>query len=344
MQLIVLVLIAFLSLLRPEDPALTADEKSQAIDRLIDHLRGEYVYPEVAEKMCTMVTERRAAGAYDALRGAEDFAKQLTEDLQGVSKDKHLRVRPEGRRPSDSKRPPFPRSEEDFRRRNFGFEKVEILPGNIGYLDLRMFAPAHLAGDTAAAAMGFLANTDALVIDLRQNGGGQPEMVQLVCSYLFPSEPVHLNDLYFRPSDETRQYWTLPWLPGRRYPEKDVYVLTSGATFSGAEECTYNLKTQKRATIVGETTGGGAHPGGIVPIGAGLTVFVPSGRPINPITKTDWEGTGVEPDVKVPAELALATARELALKKLVASSADEARRGALAAALEDVGKELGRGK
>ena len=335
---------ALLALLA-EDPApapLSLEEKSQAIDRLIERLREAYVYPDVAEKLCTLVAERRKAGAYDALRGAEEFAKQLTEDLQGVSHDKHLRVRLDGQRPSsDSRRPPFPRTEEDFRRRNFGFEKVEILPGNVGYLDLRMFAPADLAGDTAAAAMTFLANTDALVIDLRQNGGGQPEMVQLFCSYLFSPEPVHLNDLYFRPTDETRQYWTLPWLAGRRYPEKDVYVLTSSATFSGAEECAYDLKTQKRATLVGETTGGGAHPGGNVPIGAGLAVFVPSGRPINPITKTDWEGTGVEPDVKVAADRALATARELALKKLVASSGDEVRRSTLAAALEDVGKELG---
>jgi hypothetical protein len=333
-----------------EDPpapaaSLSTDEKAKVIDRLIEKLKEAYVFPELAETMSKAITDRRAAGAYDSLRGAEEFAKQLTEDLQGISHDKHLRVRPEGQRAAaDPKKPPFPRTEEDYRRRNFGFEKVELLPGNIGYLDLRMFAPADLAGDTAAAAMNFLANADALVIDLRKNGGGQPEMVQTFCSYLFSPEPVHLNDLYFRPTDETRQFWTLPWLPGRRFPEKDVYVLTSSYTFSGAEECAYNLKTQKRATLVGETTGGGAHPGGNVPIGAGLAVFLPTGRAINPVTKTDWEGTGVEPDVKVTAELALATAHELALKKLAGDCQDEARRATLASALEDVGRELAAAK
>lgn len=318
---------------------ITAEEKSQALDRLVEHLRAEYVFPDVAESLAKEIAEKRAAGAYDSIGDADVFAKRLTDDLQRVSRDKHLRVRTEGQRPSSDPKRPFPRTEEEFRRRNFGFEKVEILPGNIGYLDLRMFAAADLAGETAAGAMNFLANADALVIDLRKNGGGQPEMVQLFCSYLFPAEPVHLNDLYFRPTDETRQYWTLPWVPGRRFLDKDVYVLTSPSTFSGAEECAYDLKTQKRATIVGETSGGGAHPGGIVPLAAGLTVFVPSGRAINPVTKTDWEGTGVEPDVKVPAERALATARQLALEKLVESCKDDGRRTELSDALAEARRE-----
>ena len=323
---------------------ISAEEKAQVLDSLVEHLRAEYVFPDVAETIAKAIAEKRAAGAYDSIGDADVFAKRLTEDLQRVSHDKHLRVRTPDDRPSSDKKRPFPRTDEEFRRRNHGFEKVEILPGNIGYLDLRMFARSDLAGDTAAAAMSFLANADALVIDLRKNGGGQPEMVQLLCSYLFPPEPVHLNDLYFRPLDETKQYWTLPWVPGPRFLEKDVYVLTSASTFSGAEECAYDLKTQKRATIVGETTGGGAHPGGNVPLAAGLTVFVPSGRAINPVTKTDWEGTGVEPDVKVPADLALATARELALKKLVEGCKDEGRKAELADVLADASREVASSK
>ncbi len=333
-------LVLALCLAAPVSPDLSAEDKSKAIDQIVQHLRAEYVFPDVAETMSKAITDRRAAGAYDAIRDAEAFAKQVTEDLQGISHDKHLRVRTEGQKPSaDPKRPPFPRTEEDFRRRNFGFEKVELLPGNIGYLDLRMFAPPDLAGDTAAAAMSFLANADALVIDLRKNGGGSPDMVQLVCSYLFSPEPVHLNDLYFRPADETRQFWTQASLPGRRFVEKEIYVLTSSGTFSGAEEFAYDLKAQKRATIVGETTGGGAHPGGNVPVGSGLTLFVPSGRAINPVTKTDWEGTGVEPDVKVSADLALATAQKLALEKLVEGCRDEARKSSLEGALADLSRE-----
>jgi hypothetical protein len=338
-------LVLALCLAAPASPDLSADDKSKAIDQIVQHLRAEYVFPELAETMSKALAERRAAGAYDAIRDADAFAQQLTDDLQGISHDKHLRVRAEGQKPSaDPKHAPFPRTEEEFRRRNFGFEKVELLPGNIGYVDLRMFASPELAGETAAAAMSFLANADALVIDLRKNGGGSPDMVQLFCSYLFPPEPVHLNDLYFRPADETRQFWTHAWLPGRRFAEKDVYVLTSSGTFSGAEECAYDLKTQKRATIVGETTGGGAHPGGNVPVGPGLTLFVPSGRAINPVTKTDWEGTGVEPDVKVSADLALATAQKLALEKLVEGCKDEARKSSLEGALAELASGIASAK
>lgn len=301
-----------------EDPApvLTADERREAIRVLAGHLKSSYVFPDVAEKMVAAVEGRAREGAYEALSDPEAFALAVTGDLQAVSHDKHMRVRAEGvPEKAASRRPRFPRNEEEMRRRNFGFEKVEVLPGNVGYLDLRLFAPAELAGDTVAAAMNFLANTDALVVDLRQNGGGQPEMVQLFCSYLFGPEPVHLNDLYFRPRDETRQFWTLASLPGKRYLDRDVYVLTSRDTFSGAEECAYNLKTQQRASIVGERTGGGANPGGQLPLTAHLAAFVPTGRAINPITGTNWEGTGVEPDVEVPADLALAKALELAASK-----------------------------
>ena len=182
---------------------------------------------------------------------------------------------------------------------------------------MNMFHPTDFgAGETATAAMSFVANTDALIIDLRENGGGSPDMVALVCSYLFGAHPVHLNDLYFRPENSTHQWWTLPYVPGQRYENKPVYVLTSKRTFSAAEEFTYNLKSLKRATIVGETTGGGAHPGGPRRINEHFTMFLPSGRAINPVTKTNWEGTGVAPDVSVSAEKALNTAYLAALKTI----------------------------
>jgi C-terminal processing protease CtpA/Prc len=322
----------------PQAPdALSASERKEAIAKLAEALQQAYVFPEIGERLSASVRGRSESGGYDGCKDAESFARALTEDLQAISHDKHLRVRTEGGPPrAEAPRPRFPRTEEDFRRRNFGFEKVEILPGNLGYLDLRMFAPAQLSGETLEAAMGFLANTDALIVDLRQNGGGQPDMVQLFCSYLFDAQPVHLNDLYFRPEDETHQFWTLPWLPGKRYPGKDVFVLTSRDTFSGAEECAYDLQAQHRAQIVGETTGGGAHPGDMRKISEHLNVFVPTGRAINPVTKTDWEGTGVQPDVQVPADQALATARKLALKKLQDGVQDADRRDALSRALEEV--------
>src|SRR5262249_7175677 len=161
------------------------------------------------------------------------------------------------------------------------------------------------AAGPAAAAMNFLANTDALIVDVRRNGGGSPHGVALLCSYFFDETPVHLNSLYWRKGDRTEEFWTRKDVAGKRYTGTPIYVLTSGRTFSAAGEFTDNLQTRKRAAVVGETTGGGAHPGGMRWINEHFIMFVPSGRAINPVTKTNWEGTGVEPDVAVDADRAL---------------------------------------
>jgi hypothetical protein len=181
------------------------------------------------------------------------------------------------------------------------------------------FPPPDICAPTVVAAMNFVARTNALIFDLRENHGGDPAMVDFMVSYLF-RQPTHINDLTNRHENETHQYWTLPWIPGPRLVDQPVYVLTSSQTFSGGEEFTFDLKTQKRATIVGETTGGGAHPVQGQPAGDHFTVGVPFGRPINPVTKGDWEGTGIEPDVKVSATDALTTAEKLAADKLASQS------------------------
>jgi C-terminal processing protease CtpA/Prc len=201
-----------------------------------------------------------------------------------------------------------------MQRGNCAFEKVEWLPSNIGYLKFNGFADPEICGPTVAAAMGFLANVDALIIDLRNNGGGSPEMVAYVCSYLF-TERTHLNDLYNRKEDKTTEFWTKD-VPGPRLAKQPVLVLTSKRTFSGAEEFTYNLKNLKRATIIGETTGGGAHPVSGHRIDDHFMIGVPDARAINPITKTNWEGTGVEPDIKVPASDALEVAKKMAAEQI----------------------------
>lgn len=326
---------------------LTAKLKTDTIDGILERLNKNYVFPETAKKMESAIRERAKKGEYDAVTDGQKMAELLTEHLQAVSKDKHLRVRfSEKPLPAnaDEEQPPTAEEREQMRRWaagvNFGFDKVERLPGNIGYLNLRGFMPADFAGETCAAAMNFLSNTDALILDLRQNGGGEPAMVALLCSYLFGEEPVHLNDLYFRPTDKTEEFWTLKSVPGKRYVGKDVYVLTSNRTFSGAEECAYNLKNLKRATIVGETTGGGAHPGGTERINDHFAVFVPSGRAINPITKTNWEGTGVAPDVSVPAGEALLVAHTAALKKRMETIANPEQKLAFQAALDKLQGEL----
>ena len=203
---------------------------------------------------------------------------------------------------------------------NFGFNEVKILDGNIGYLDLRLFHNPSYAGETAVAALSFLSNSDALIIDLRKNGGGHASMVQLISSYLFGAEPIHLNSFYWRKSDKEEQTWTLPYVPGKRFPNIPVYILTSNFTFSAAEEFSYNLKNLKRATLIGETTGGGAHPGSPQIATDRFEVWVPLGKAINPITKTYWEGSGVAPHIVEEQALALNTAYKEALDKLAESN------------------------
>ena len=334
----------------PQDqPDLTIDAttRSSVIESALKNLNANYVFPETAKKMEQAVRERIARKEYDQLTSAKAFAAALQGHLQDVSHDKHLRVlySAEPLPPDGDHREPDPedqaRQMEFMRTVNFGFEKIERLPGNIGYIDLRGFQPARFGAETVVAAMNFVANTDALIIDLRRNGGGDPAMVALISSYLFGAEPVHLNDLYFRPTDTTRQWWTLPYVPGKRYGDKkEVYVLTSNRTFSAAEEFTYNLKNLKRATIVGETTGGGAHPGGTRRINEHFAIWVPSGRAINPISKTNWEGTGVKPDVEVPADQALKVAQIAVMNKIVAKVADPERQQAIKRAIANVEKEL----
>ena len=332
-----------------DQPDLTIDAstRSAVIEGALKRLNDFYVFPETAKKMEQAVRERIGRKEYDQITSAKTLATTLQNHLQEVSHDKHLRVTysAEPLPPQGDHREPGPeeiaRELEFMRTVNFGFEKVERLPGNIGYLDLRGFQPAQFGAETVVAAMNFLANTDALIIDLRRNGGGEPAMVALISSYLFGPEPVHLNDLYFRPDNSTRQWWTLPYVPGKRYGDKkEVYVLTSKRTFSAAEEFTYNLKNLKRATIIGETTGGGAHPGGPRRINEHFAIWVPSGRAINPISKTNWEGTGVTPDVDVPADQALKVAHIAAMNKVLGKVTEAERRDAIKRAIDNVQKEL----
>jgi hypothetical protein len=297
-----------------------AATRQRVIDAAVAKLDSNYVFPEVSTKMAAALRARAKKGEYESVSNGIVFASLLTEHLQEVSRDKHLRVNFSPRRVPD-RRPdaaPDPAQRERFRRAmasdNCGFVRAEHLPGNVGYLKFNFFGDPEVCGPTASAAMNFLANVDALIVDLRDNGGGSPDMVAYVSSYLF-SKRTHLNNLWTRRTNETREYFTTE-VPGKRLGEdKPVYVLTSKRTFSGAEEFSYNLKNLKRATIIGETTGGGAHPVSGHKIDDHFTIGVPFARAINPISKTNWEGTGVEPDVKVAAGDALTTAQKLIAEK-----------------------------
>jgi len=298
-----------------------AATRARVINNAVAKLNEFYVFPELAKKMEEAVRARQNRGEYDSVDDGDTFAQMIAEDFREVSHDKHLRVDfSPARLPEPG---PNPDAAAQFRaemeRTNCGFDRVERLSGNIGYLKFNVFADPEVCGPTAIAAMNFLANVDAIIIDLRENRGGDPRMIALVSTYLF-SRPTHLNDIWERKTGTTQQYWTLPYVPGKRLDNKPVYVLTSQRTFSGAEEFSYNLKNLKRATIIGETTGGGAHPVSGQRIDDHFVIRVPFARAINPISKTNWEGTGVEPDISVPATEALATAQKLALENIGSNS------------------------
>jgi hypothetical protein len=328
-----LVIIFWVTISIAQEQAVTIDkaEQSEVIVKICDILNKNYVYPKTAKKMSDYISDKLKKGEYDSLTFAVNFASQVMEDLRKISNDKHIGVS------YDPETVKFLKKQEEAeddeipekwikrqRKNNFGFKEVKILDGNVGYLDLRQFAETKYAGETAVAAMNFLANCDALIIDIRKNGGGNPDMIQLMTSYFYDQEePIHLNSFYWRHIDKTIQFWTLPYIPGNKMADIDIYVLTSRQTFSAAEEFCYNLKNLKRATLIGETTGGGAHPGGSMVINDNFYIWVPKGRAINPITNTNWEGVGVKPHIEVPQEDALKTAHLKALEKLGANTKDE---------------------
>jgi C-terminal processing protease CtpA/Prc len=219
---------------------------------------------------------------------------------------------------------------------NYGLERAERLAGNVGYLEIRSFNfDAEMVDSALAAAMNFLGNTQALIIDVRRNRGGDPRMVAAVCSYLMKPNTL-VNQFYWRPLNRWDEFRTGA-VTGRYHgTTKPVYVLTSDETFSGAEEFAYDIQTQKRGEVVGDTTGGGAHPGGMRRVTDKFGVWVPSGRAVNPVTGTNWEGVGVRPDVAVTAKDALRTAHLRALERLVAGERDPERKRVLQRAMDQV--------
>jgi hypothetical protein len=273
---------------------------------------AKYVFPEVGERIGAHLRERAAAGRYAAAASAAELAALVTADLQAANGDRHLRLKHH-----DDVIPDLPSTEmliEMLRvqsaRTLGGVARVERLAGNVALLELGpIMFPPRIAAGAVSAALHLVASADALVLDLRNTVGGDPTMTAFVCTYLFDDEPVHLIDIYDRVEDRTVQSWTLPHVPGDRFgATKPVYVLTSATTFSGGEELTYDLQQHGRATVVGERTGGGAHPRVGIRLHPHLELTVPTGRASHPVTGENWEGVGVTPDIAVAAEDALAAA------------------------------------
>jgi len=313
----------------PDDGSLAAEQLSgrEIVTKALELLRANYVFPEQAGQAATAIEARLEAGEYDDLDEIT-LTERLTRDLQEITGDRHLRVvfgggpGPRRQRIAEPEEPKDHEARRLAMRRmgrldNFGIRQVERLDGNVGYLDVRRVAVPANAGPAIGAAMELVAGTYALIIDLRHNGGGAPEGVVFWCSYLLDERPTHLNDIFHADTGETRQFWALPYVPGTRYLDRPVFVLTSGRTFSGGEDFAYTLQALGRATVVGETTGGGAHPTRGFPISAAVHIGIPFARSVNPVTGTNWQGTGVVPDVPADAEQAYDVAYARALEKVL---------------------------
>ena len=311
-----------------------ARAREEVLDTLAQKLESNYVVVDVARKLAATVRAKEKANAYKLITQGPELARALTDDLYAVAHDKHLRVAfsvaplPEG--------PIGPPPPEVFKKLNGMIPKLEILEGNVGYMRVNGVPPVESAGGPMAAAFAFLQNTDALIIDNRENHGGDPHTVALYMSYL-STGPSHLvTTFHWRTGNRTEEFKTTE-LGERSYgATKPVFVLTSSATFSGGEEFSYDVQAFKRGVIVGEITGGGANPGGPMHLGHHFLVNMPGGQAFNAVTGTNWEGVGVKPDVSVPAKDALSKAHALAIDQLIASAADPAAR----ATLEAVAKKL----
>jgi hypothetical protein len=302
-----------------ENVKLGQAERHRVVLAAIENLHQYYVDPKVAEQMADALLAHERAGDDGAITDPEAFATLLTDQLQNASHDRYVGVSYSTEPAVSGPRAPTPADVAEYRRRmiesNCTFEKIEILPHNIGYLKLNSFPDVSVCGSIAARAMKKLNGAGAIIFDLRDNPGGYASMVALLATYLF-DRPTHLNDFYNRGENSTEQSWTLARIPGNKLADKPVFILISSTTFSAAEAFSYDLKMLQRATLVGETTSGRGHMGALHRIDDQFAIRIPGIKVTNPISKTNWEGTGVEPDVKVKAQDALHTAEKLALAKL----------------------------
>lgn len=299
-----------------------------SLDRALDRI---YIFPDKSQIMASYLKSQLKKGVYKNIADPKLLADKIGGDLQAAHKDGHLRIHydPEfsaraAAQQKNSGPPDLAGAIKQAKDDNFSFRKVEVLDGNIGYILFHGFNGfIEEAKPTLTAAFRFVSNTDAVIIDLRNNGGGSPWMVKQICSYFY-QERTRLNDIYERRRNKTMEFWAEPEVADTLKLSMPLYILTSKHTFSAAEDFTYAMQVNKRATIVGETTGGGAHPTGPVEIGQGFVVDIPFARSINHITKTDWEGTGVVPDIAVAADEALLKAHSLALQaQMTAATTDE---------------------
>lgn len=299
-------------------------EPALIVRRTAELIRDIYVRPLEGRKIHDGLLEFLAEGHFDAELSEPEFAANLTDCLYRLSGDKHMRAvfnpvfaseLDMWEKLGDKEKIEVEKQRlERAARENFGFQRVEILEGNIACLDLRIFDKSEPALETGAAAMRFLSHADSVILDLRANRGGHPRMIQLIAS-CFIKGRVLLESIVDRQGKVREEVWTLPDIRNPNMSDRGLFILTSPRTGSAAESFTYMMKNLKRAVIVGERTAGAANPGGFQHAGGGFLVFIPSGQPVSPVTGTNWEGVGIDPDIQVPEAEALRKAHSLGLER-----------------------------
>ncbi|MCX6205190.1 MAG: S41 family peptidase [Bacteroidetes bacterium] len=300
---------------------------NELINSISDSLNRHYIFPDKAENISTYLHKQLRINAYtNLLKDPQKLEKQIAKDIRSVYSDPHLRVQFDpGFNPQVAYHPTveeLQKVKKYWKDNNYSFKKLEVLPGNIGYLSFNLFVDdIKAAKPTIKAALSFLANTDAIILDLRENMGGDPNMVSQVESYFF-TQKTEMNSLINRSNNDTIFMYADPFKSDSLSLSMPVYILTSQHTFSGAEDFCYGMQVAKRALIVGETTGGGAHPQMPFSVNQGFVMYIPFARSLNPITHTDWEGTGVNPDVKISASKALSKAQELIFRESLTRTND----------------------
>jgi hypothetical protein len=277
-------------------------------------IREHYVLRREGKRMMGALFRFEHWGWYSRLRDGELLANVLTQHLQAFSGDRHIRVNFNPARrtsPGDDRVAARLAYRRQLERLDCGFERAERLANGIGFLRLRFFADAGICEEAAAEAMGRLSGARAVIVDLRDNFGGDPALVRFISSYFF-DEPTHLNNIWTRSTDETEEIWTIDDVPGDLLADASLFVLMSASSFSAAEEFAYSLQTLGRATVIGEVSAGGAHLVRTERLTDQFTMVIPVARAVNPITGTNWESTGVIPDVPVPAADAIPVAERMA--------------------------------
>jgi hypothetical protein len=319
-------------------PIVDSQLRQRLVDKITRELQAKYVAPDKVKEIASYVRTKLQSGAYNMFKDANDLASALTSDLRTASKDLHLLVtyNPALERalknapvlPSVElpELPPTPEQLTTQRQSNYDLRKLEIMSGNVGYLELRSFVDLNHSKDTAAAAMNFLANTDAVIIDLRHNPGGFINLEIFLASYFYGVDPVELLSRYHREGDVTVREWTLREVPGKRLQHADLYILTSRETGSAGEGFSFILQQRQRAKIIGEQTSGAGYGNKEFPIGDGFVFYISTFRQFDPRTGRGWQEAGVKPDIAVPGERALSVAHFEAVKNLVEKTSDTRRK------------------